>query len=93
MCSYVQLHDNFIGPARAGREHVKTQLFQYFQKQAFRLFFRWRQCVEPEEPADAEEALLATFDYPGNERANRGYRQVMLPGGNTLHTLPKGSYL
>jgi GIY-YIG domain-containing protein len=87
------MKDNFVGPCRAGREGIKTKLFQYFQQRGFTMFYRWMQCVPPEEPADVEELLLMSFDYAGNERSNRGYRQVKLQGGKNLRDLGKGCYL
>jgi hypothetical protein len=45
------------------------------------------------EPLDEEEAMLVQLDYAGNERTNRGYRQLMLPNGETLSALPTGQYL
>ena len=72
---------------------MKSQLFQVLQQRGFRMFYRYRACVEPEEPEDVEEKLLLHIDYPGNERVNKGYRQLILPGGQSLHELPKGQYL
>lgn len=95
MCSYTKLaHGNvLVGPWRPGRESVKTQLFQVLQQRGFRMFYRYRVCLEPEEPEDVEEQLLLHIDYPGNERTNKGYRQLILPDGQSLSALPKGQYL
>eukprot|EP00892_Ulva_mutabilis_P009619 jgi/Ulvmu1/7029/UM033_0088.1 len=93
--SYTKLNrDNMlVGPWRPGREGVKTQLFQLLQQRGFRMFYRYQACMEPEEPEDLEEELLLRIDYPGNERTNKGYRQLILPDGQSLHKLPKGQYL
>lgn len=94
-CSYTKLTQAniMVGPWRPGREGVKTQLFQVLQQRGFRMFYRYRACVAPEEPEDVEEQLLLHIDYPGNERTNKGYRQLILPDGRALHNLPKGQYL
>lgn len=95
LCSYTKLTRGniLVGPSRAGRESMKTQLFQVLQQRGFRMFYRYRVCLQPEEPEDVEEQLLLHIDYPGNERINKGYRQIILPDGQSLSDLPKGQYL
>lgn len=92
-CRYTQLQDGLIGPWRAGREPVKTQLFRVLQKRGFCLHYRWRAVAAPLEPAAVEEWLLRQIDYAGNERCNHGYRQLQLPGGRALQTYPVRTHL
>jgi hypothetical protein len=92
-CRYSQLQDGLVGPWRQGREPVKTQLFRDLQNRGFRLFYRWRICEPPLEPATVEDWLLRQVDYAGNERTNHGYRQLMLPDGKTLQSFRLRQYL
>lgn len=85
-CRYTELPDGLIGPWRAGREPVKTQLFRDLQRRGFRLFCRWRPCAAPLEPAAVEAWLLQRIDYAGNERGNRGYRQLFVRGSDGART-------
>jgi hypothetical protein len=87
--SYSKVKAGFVGPWREGREAMKSQLFRLLQKRGFRLFFRYRICEPPSEPAYLERWLLEQVDYAGNERNNGGYRQLLLPEGlRPLHSLP-----
>lgn len=72
---------------------MKSDLFRGLQERGFRLFFRYKVCFPPEEPAVVEKALLLAVDYAGNERDNRGYRQLMLPGGRTLASFGRKQHL
>ena len=87
------MKDGFFGPLRPGREGIKSRLFRQLQECGFRLFYRYRVCVQAEEPVAAEKALLQAMDYAGNERDNRGYRQLELPGGRTLASYARRQHL
>lgn len=84
---YTQSREGFIGPSRDGRELVKRKLFEDLQRRRFRLFFRHVVCRSPVEPSITEEILLRQMDYAGNERANNGYRQLMI-GDKRLTDFP-----
>ena len=93
LCRYSELSDGLVGPWRQGREPVKTAMFRQLQHRGFRLFYRWRITEPPLEPAAAEGWLLGQLDYSCNERGNHGYRQLLLPGGRTLHSYPLRRHL